>query len=286
MSTIPSSSQPAPPPTSALPQLPISKIRTPNLPRTVSASSGTPKSALRIPSKIGKPPTPTSTPGASSPSVPTALALASLQKPGGKTADQDGDNGVRRSVSIASFPQPPKARKAGQRSSADTDSVTQNGRGAAARSESLRVKKLKTKASTGSMNQMYSSASIPSLLNNNGEGKAISGSALRRESSGLASLRSRPESPDSSAGDSYSTSATTYEDSDEKRQSEEHRRGRDSGSKHAESKGNVIVSVRVRPDAGGDKTSAKDFLVDARQSLIAYKGREAGDYYYGKQTDL
>ena len=193
---------------------------------------------------------------------------------------------MRRSVSIANFPQPPKVRRAGQRSSADTDSVSQHGRGAAARSNSLRVKKLKTKASTGSLNQMYSSVSTPSLLNHNGEGKSIHGSALRRESSGLVSLHSRPQSRDSSCGDSYSTSATTYEESDEKRQSEENRRGRDSGTRQGESKGNVIVSVRARPDAGGDKTSGKDFLVDARQSLIAYRGREAGDYYYGMSRCL
>ena len=94
-------------------------------------------------------------------------------------------------------------------------------------------------------------------------------------------MRSRPESWNSSGEDAYSTSATTCEDGDEKRQSGENRRGRDSGMKQ-EAKGNVIVSVRIRPDAGGDKTAAKDFLVDGRQSLVAYKGKEAGDYYYGE----
>ncbi len=62
------------------------------------------------------------------------------------------------------------------------------------------------------------------------------------------------------------------------------RRGRDSGSKKEEPKGNVIVSVRVRPDAAGDKSSTKEWLVDGRQSLVAYRGREGGDYYYGKMT--
>ena len=285
MSTIATSSQPTPPPMSALPQLPVSKIRTSSTTsdasRTPSATAATPKSALRIPSKIGKAPSLSGSPSVSSPSIPT---LASTQKLAIKAGEKNDDNGVRRSVSIANFPQPPKARKAGQRSSADTDLVSSNTRGAAARSESLRVKKLKTKASTGSLNQMYTGSMTPSLFNSSGDGKSISGSALRRQSSGLASLHSRPESRNSSAGDSYSTSATTFEDSDEKRQSEEHRRGRDSGTKHGESKGNVIVSVRVRPDAGGDKTSGKDFLVDGRHSLIAYKGREAGDYYYGKSA--
>lgn len=64
------------------------------------------------------------------------------------------------------------------------------------------------------------------------------------------------------------------------------RRGRDSGSKKDEPKGNVIVGVRVRPDAAGDKSSTKEWLVDSRQSLVAYRGREGGDYYYGRLTYL
>lgn len=68
-------------------------------------------------------------------------------------------------------------------------------------------------------------------------------------------------------------------------QGEDRRRGRDSGSKDKDAKGNVIVSVRVRPDAGGDKSAGKEWLVDGRHSLVAYKGREGGDYYYGEQKD-
>lgn len=50
-----------------------------------------------------------------------------------------------------------------------------------------------------------------------------------------------------------------------------------------EGKGNVIVSVRVRPDvaANGDNRSEGEWLVDGRRSLISYHGREGGDYYYG-----
>ena len=49
-----------------------------------------------------------------------------------------------------------------------------------------------------------------------------------------------------------------------------------------ESKQNVTVSVRVRPDVSGDKSSKADgeWMVDGRRSLIAYKGREGGDYFY------
>ena len=51
-----------------------------------------------------------------------------------------------------------------------------------------------------------------------------------------------------------------------------------------ESKGNVIVSVRVRPDpSGNDSNRAEgEWLVDGRSALVAYKGREGGDHYYGK----
>ena len=55
-------------------------------------------------------------------------------------------------------------------------------------------------------------------------------------------------------------------------------------SKPAEGKGNVIVSVRVRPDAGsnGERSNADgEWMVDGRRSLVAYRGKEGGDYYYG-----
>ena len=124
-------------------------------------------------------------------------------------------------------------------------------------------------------------------MNGKGDSKTVLGS---RESSGLASVHSPPHSRSSSAQDSYSTSATTYEDGEDKRVPQDDevqdRRGRDSGSKKDEPKGNVIVGVRVRPDAAGDKSSTKEWLVDSRQSLVAYRGREGGDYYYGRLTYL
>lgn len=49
-----------------------------------------------------------------------------------------------------------------------------------------------------------------------------------------------------------------------------------------EAKGNVLVSVRVRPDVGGTgEKSEGEWMVDGRRSLVAYRGRERGDYYYG-----
>lgn len=204
-----------------------------------------------------------------------------------KDQDPSPDKEVRRSVSIASFPQPPKSRSGSKRGSAESNADSQRGGESTSRAGSTRVRKLKTKASTGSLNQTYSGSSAPSFMNGKGDGKTVSDS---RESAGLASLHSPPHSRSSSAQGSYSTSATTYEDGEDKRlphdDGMQDRRGRDSGSKKEEPKGNVIVGVRVRPDAAGDKSSTKDWLVDSRQSLIAYRGREGGDYYYGKLTCL
>jgi centromeric protein E len=48
-------------------------------------------------------------------------------------------------------------------------------------------------------------------------------------------------------------------------------------------KGNVIVSVRVRPDSGGGEHNSEDgeWMVDGRRSLISYRGKEGGDHIYG-----
>ena len=154
---------------------------------------------------------------------------------------------------------------------------------------SLRPKRLKTKTSNGTLGQTNNAGPTPTLLDGSGNGKAVKTiqSGIRR-SNDLASLRSPDHSRTSSAQGSYSTSATTFEEAED-------RRGRDGAIGHSgvserkkrnsekEGKGNVIVSVRVRPDAGGDKSSGKDWLVDSRQSLVAYRGREGGDYVYGKQ---
>jgi hypothetical protein len=55
-------------------------------------------------------------------------------------------------------------------------------------------------------------------------------------------------------------------------------------SRNKEIRGNVIVSVRVRPDVAGQDTSRAEgeWMVDGRRSLVAYRGREGGDYHYGE----
>lgn len=55
-------------------------------------------------------------------------------------------------------------------------------------------------------------------------------------------------------------------------------------SSEKESKGNVIVSVRVRPNAAQDSKSDGEWMVDGRRSLVAFHGKERGDYFYGKPS--
>jgi centromeric protein E len=55
-------------------------------------------------------------------------------------------------------------------------------------------------------------------------------------------------------------------------------------SKGIEGKGNVLVSVRVRPDSGANDHGRVEgeWMVDGRKSLVSYRGKEGGDYIYGK----
>lgn len=122
------------------------------------------------------------------------------------------------------------------------------------------------------------------MLNGSGDSRSISSGPGARGSDGLLSLPSPPQSRSSSAQGSYSTSATTFDDNGEPR-------GREAAgdadtekgsSKQPEAKGNVIVSVRVRPDAGASNKVDGEWMVDGRQSLVAYRGKEGGNYYYGE----
>ncbi|KAI1390152.1 kinesin-domain-containing protein [Hypoxylon trugodes] len=233
---------------SNLPALPIAKTRksTGGL-----AAPSTPRSGLRAPSANypGPPPSPAPT---------TALPVPK---------SSHGINGagktIRKTVSINSFPQPP-SRVASLPPSPLSGAVTP-------------ARKSRTPQPTSKMAHVGSG--VPSLLNGSGEGKSLLGGAGARNSDGLISVSSPPQSRSSSAQDSYSTSATTYDDpadgtgtlTSDKR-----------ASKGMEGKGNVVVSVRVRPDAGGNGNGKPEgeWMVDGRKSLVAYRGREGGDYYY------
>lgn len=113
-----------------------------------------------------------------------------------------------------------------------------------------------------------------SLLNG-ADGKSVS----------YLNLPSPPASRASSAQGSYST---TFEEDNEDSTRGRHRSMDDVRSEAEkqgkDTKGNVIVSVRVRPDAAGNEGNKTEFewMVDGRRSLISYRGKEGGEYFYGK----
>jgi centromeric protein E len=91
---------------------------------------------------------------------------------------------------------------------------------------------------------------------------------------------SPPRSRSSSPLDSYSTNPTTV-DASPTASADDLSRGRsterDGGDK--ETKGNVIVSVRVRPDGPEDQMSP-EWIMDGRRGLLEYTGKDGGNYEY------
>ena len=259
--TLPRPSRPSlGPPNMALPALPVSKTRksTGNIPTLNSARSapGTPKSGPK--SGLRTPSTMSLTPVGSGP-------LPALPQPKLGLAVNGAGKTLRKSVSINSFPQPPRGDTRG---SGLPPSPLANDKNRPAR---------KSRASKDSMYNTFSS-STPSFLNGSGEGKSITSV---RMSDGLISVSSPPQSRSSSAQDSYSTSATTYDDPVEGTVQKTDSTNEKRVSKH-DGKGNVLVSVRVRPDAKNDHDHPEgEWMVDGRKSLISFRGKDGGDHYYG-----
>jgi centromeric protein E len=279
--TLPRPSRPSNgPPNMALPALPVAKTRKstgavsppnkalPSLPKPSQGASTAPStprigSGLRAPSTSFGPPSPA--PNSALPQ-PQPKGLPVPNTPGGKT--------LKKSVSINSFPHPPRGD---QRASSLPPSPLANDQPRSVRKSKL----LKDN------NHLSIASSTPSLLNGSGEGKAINNT---RMSDGLISISSPPQSRSSSAQDSYSTSATTYDDPmDSAAQKSEHpasasgSASSEKRSSKSEGKGNVLVSVRVRPDSSASQQKPDgEWMVDGRKALISYKGKEGGDHYYGR----
>ncbi|KAM3499905.1 hypothetical protein MY10362_006879 [Beauveria mimosiformis] len=280
--TLPRPSRPSNGPPSmalpALPALPVSKSRKSTGGMHAAPSSPTPSPALGIPRPSGIATNPT-TPRTSSlraPSMnlnPTTSAPSSAlpQLKGLATPVNGAGKTLRKSVSINSFPHPPRGD---QRSSSLPPSPLANEKTPRTSRKSKLLKELPSQSAYVS--------STPSLLNGSGEGKSI------RMSDGLISIGSPTQSRSSSAQDSYSTSATTYDEPMETQNqktefgsSTDTSEGFDKRSSKSEGKGNVVVSVRVRPDTTGkDQTPEGEWMVDGRKSLISYKGKEGGDHIY------
>jgi len=249
------------PPTVALPALPVGKTRKSTGGLVVPGSRSTPstpKMGLRAPSSSFLPPT-------------TPAPTVALPQPRSVSGFNNAGKTIRKTVSINSFPQPPRGE--GRITSLPPSPL------------STGVSSRKSRTPTTPTYQL--SSTTPSFLNGTGEGKSIARLGGARNSDGLISVSSPPQSRSSSAQDSYSTSATQYEDLVDGAQNKAD--ASTSGkrmSKGVDGKGNVIVSVRVRPDAGGNEHRTDgEWMVDGRKSLIGYNGKEGGDYYYGKHTD-
>ncbi|KAI9757386.1 MAG: hypothetical protein M1835_000653 [Candelina submexicana] len=277
------------PPSSALPALPNPKSK----PRKSSPTSREitdpkPLTTSALPSKIASRSTPAIPHASSSSNVPT---LASISK----TPSSRHSKSVRRTISISTFPQPPTgaARTSSLPPSPLSGGIHYNTAVTDARRGSsdvhgggnLRLKRPKTLR--GQTSKTLLKANISSFHNGIGSNTSASNSSSIRGIDSLANLPSPPQSRSPSVEGSCSATSTTFEDIDEHAyrareevnptSSNEKRR-----SDNKEGQGNVIVSVRVRPETGGgdEGRNEGEWLVDGRRSLVAYRGRERGDYYY------
>ncbi|KAK4202213.1 kinesin motor domain-containing protein [Triangularia verruculosa] len=251
MTTLPRPSRPSnAPPSVALPALPVGKTRKSmgNLAVPPTRSSPTSPKALRTPSTTLLPPA-TPAPSGALPTPRTASGYAT-----GKT--------LRKTVSISAFPHPPRGDA---RISSLPPSPLSGG--------------LSRKVKTPTTPTYQFSNGSSSFLAGAGDGKSVSRTGGTRNSDGLISVSSPPQSRSSSAQDSYSTSATQYEDATDAASRSDASAGKRASK--FDGKGNVVVSVRVRPDASGnDQTADGEWMVEGRKSLISYRGKEGGDYLY------
>jgi len=183
----------------------------------------------------------------------------------------------RRAVSIASFPQPPRTGASRIASLPPTSSLSTCNLAVNGGSKPLSPSPAEgPKRGSVGLERSPSSRSIKTS-----KPKTISvGSGFSGGASGTAYL-SPPHSRSSSAQGSYSTNATTI-DAGAGSGDELTVRGRtDEKFGEREGKGNVIVSVRVRPDAsdsGGDGNS--EWIIDGRDAKVGYGGKDGGVYEY------
>ncbi|KAK5122375.1 hypothetical protein LTR85_003959 [Meristemomyces frigidus] len=314
------STSPLAPPSGPLPALPIPKTRRAfsDLPDTPEARSNSASSAIPQARPLARSvttsglPTPKPTKSRSTPLVPTlntidtSLSGTSSSPPSGTPSSGLPTPGktLRKTPSIGTFPLPPRGNTRVSSlppSPLSTSTSLSDINGALAqtkrrdstkhRSSESGVKKLKSRSSGYGVRTRASASAAsgvsgsPSMLNGTGDSNLISSA---NGSDSLLSLPSPPQSRSSSANGSYMTDGTAFEDIGEELPEDRGRPKstdtvtggkRDSGTK--DNKGNVLVSVRVRPDSGGQSKGAEgEWMVDGRRSLISYKGKETGDYRY------
>ncbi|KAL5121820.1 Kinesin-like protein kip2 [Pleosporales sp. CAS-2024a] len=286
--TLPRPSRPSfAPPTGPLPSLPVAKTRHSNMGIAQRPSSSSllpsPSAANRAVSSSALSYRPASRHD-NPPSVPTLTADGSPAGPlpPGKS--------LRKTVSIGAFPQPPRYIGKSAPNSPLSASTTPGGdvvdqrlssvSRASVPSRNNSLKKPRMSNIGGARGLLPKSPlSPPSLLNGSADSVAVDTAHV--------SLPSPPQSRNSSPQGSYATSATTFDegggDDDVKGRMDNKAA---SNSLPKDGKGNVLVSVRVRPDVGAkDSKQEMEWDVDNKQALIAYKGREGGNYTYDNVFD-
>ncbi|KAF2034743.1 kinesin [Setomelanomma holmii] len=282
--TLPRPSRPSiAPPTGPLPSLPVAKTRHSNIgvaQRTPSSSLlPSPATASRAVSSSALPYKPGPRHG-NSPSVPTLTADGTLV--GATTPGKT----LRKTVSIGAFPQPPRHTGRSNPGSPLSTSSTPGGEmvdrrlssvsKASVPSRNSSLKKPRTSNIGGARGLLpRSPLSPPSLLNGSADSVAVDTSHL--------SLPSPPQSRNSSPQGSYATSATTFEENDDDTRGRTDSKG---NSLQKDGKGNVLVSVRVRPDVGAkDSKQELEWDVNNKRAMISYRGKDAGDYTYDNVFD-
>lgn len=302
--------------------IPKTRTPLPDIPDNAEDRPRPSSSGLPTPSKlparsvtVSSLPKPNDSKSYSTPSIPTLnTSFASPRPPTSPAPSQSSLPTLRKVSSIGAFPLPPKGAPrvsslppsplSTSESTSDLNGVQQkhnSSRRDSAKQQKnteLGSKRVKTPRSSGyglrpraSVGGATAISGTPSLLNGSGENSFISSAEGARGSDGFLSLPSPPASRSPSVDGSSNTDGTIFED----HEPDSADRGRlnsmgagneskgSSGPGKDSTKGNVIVSVRVRPDAGGGDVNTTDgeWIVDGRRSLVSYRGKEGGDYRYG-----
>nr|OQO20096.1 hypothetical protein B0A51_13929 [Rachicladosporium sp. CCFEE 5018] len=304
------------PPSGPLPALPVPKTRSQlsdiadvSEDHTISngdARPTPPPKPMRSVTHSGLP-TPRSAKSHSTPAVPT---LSTGRPPPSPSPPISSLRTLRKTTSIGQFPLPPKGTSrvsslppsplSTSESTSDLNGVhspkkqrVESGRTKSFEGGQMRQKTprssgygLRARVSTGAI----SGSHTPTLLNGSGENSFISSAEGARGSYGFLNLPSPPLSRTPSMDGSCHTEGTTFEDVDGDANDRGRQKSidsvmnskRSSGAGKDTGKGSVLVSVRVRPDAGsGEAEQAEgEWVVDGRRSLVTYRGKEGGDYRY------
>ncbi|KAL1616346.1 Kinesin-like protein kip2 [Diplodia seriata] len=190
----------------------------------------------------------------------SATAVPQAQQPAAQAGGPSPHKTLRKTISIGSFPQPPKSSRQSHPSSplsaaTTPDGITTDRRGSA-----------------GSLSVPGGGGALRKRPSVKGRGPSAIKSPLTSPSA-LTEF-SPTESRSSSANGSYSTGIEEMggDDKGSKSPSSDNDSGKDV-------KGNVIVSVRVRPNAStSENTGLQDWELDGRRGTIEYRGKDGGTF--------